>query len=45
MPRLERVALAVRRVVMGAVDLVGSDDEVALDAEVAVPTGASPTLP
>ena len=32
MPRLERVALAVRRVVMGAVDPVGSGDEVALDA-------------
>jgi hypothetical protein len=32
MPRLERGAVAVRRVVMGAVNLVGSGDEVALDA-------------
>ena len=45
MPRFEHGGLAARRVVMGTVDLVGSDDEVALDAEVAVPTGASPTLP
>jgi len=30
---------------MGAVNLVGSGDEVALDAEVAVGTGASPTSP
>jgi hypothetical protein len=45
MPRLERGAGAVRRVVMGAVNLVGSGDEVALDAEVALGTGASPTSP